>query len=251
MWKHLRGDHAGLAGLVLLAAIVLAAMLGPGMVPYDPLQPNLQETFLSPSGSHALGTDQLGRDLLARVVTGARLSLGGGLAALALSLAIGVPAGLVAGYAGGRTDDAIMSVVEVLMSFPGPLLAILAVAVLGPSQQHVVLAPVWDRGRLHIDHNPLGDHRDLRLIVDGDSSPQDCQGDCPIHDSGVEIQIAQLGRQRSSQGRFAGGCRPIDGDGARDHGSPSGVGCSTPAMSGRTSRTHRSGKVGASRVTHH
>jgi peptide/nickel transport system permease protein len=137
MWRHLRRDHAGLAGLVLLAAIVLAAMLGPAVAPYDPLEPNLRETFLPPGGSHALGTDQLGRDLLARVVAGARVSLGGGLAALALSL---VPAGLIAGYAGGRTDDLIMSLVEVLMSFPGVLLAILAVAVLGPSQEHVVLA---------------------------------------------------------------------------------------------------------------
>jgi peptide/nickel transport system permease protein len=140
MWRHLRRDHAGLAGLVLLAAIVLAAMLGPAVAPYDPLEPNLRETFLPPGGSHALGTDQLGRDLLARVVAGARVSLGGGLAALALSLVAGVPAGLIAGYAGGRTDDLIMSLVEVLMSFPGVLLAILAVAVLGPSQEHVVLA---------------------------------------------------------------------------------------------------------------
>lgn len=140
MWKHLRRDYAGLAGLLLLIAIVLVAALGPRIVLHDPLQPNLQETFLPPGGGHALGTDQLGRDVLARVVAGARVSLAGGLAALALSLVVGVPAGLVAGYAGGRTDDVIMSVVEVLMSFPGALLAILAVAVLGPSQQHVVLA---------------------------------------------------------------------------------------------------------------
>jgi peptide/nickel transport system permease protein len=124
----------------LLALIVLGALLGPRVVREDPLRPNLQETFLPPGGRHALGTDQLGRDLLARVVAGARVSLGGGIAALALSLVAGVPAGLIAGYAGGRTDDLVMSLVEILMSFPGVLLAILAVAVLGPSQRHVVLA---------------------------------------------------------------------------------------------------------------
>jgi len=140
VWRRLRRDRTGLAGLVLLALIALAAIAGPALVREDPLQPNLAETFRPPGGRHLLGTDQLGRDLLARVVVGARSSLGGGISALALSLSTGVPAGLVAGYRRGRADEVVMSLVEILMSFPGVLLAILAVAVLGPSQQHVVLA---------------------------------------------------------------------------------------------------------------
>ena len=139
-WAQLRRDRAGMTGLAVLSLIVAAAIVGPVVTSQDPFQPNLQETFLPPGGGHVLGTDQLGRDLLARVVAGARASLLSGLAALAVSLAFGVPAGLVAGYSGGRWDDVVMVAVEILMSFPGVLLAFLAIAVLGPGQQNVVLA---------------------------------------------------------------------------------------------------------------
>ncbi len=129
-----------MAGLVMLLLVALAALVGPAAAPFDPLQPDLDASFASPGGRHLLGTDQLGRDLLARVLAGARASLAGGLGALGVSLAIGVPVGLIAGYAGGRWDDLLMGAVEVVMSFPGILLAILAIAVLGPGQYHVAFA---------------------------------------------------------------------------------------------------------------
>jgi peptide/nickel transport system permease protein len=139
-WAQVRRDRAGVGGLVLFALVVAAAVAGPAVVPYDPRQPDLLAAFQPPSAAHLLGTDQLGRDLLSRVVVGARASLLGGLGALGVSLALGVPTGLVAGYAGGAWDDVLMGLVEVLMSFPGVLLALLAVAVLGGGQQNVVLA---------------------------------------------------------------------------------------------------------------
>ncbi len=139
-WRHLRRDRAGLAGLVLLLAIAVAVIAGPAVTPYDPLEPSLPEAFQPPGAGHVLGTDQLGRDLLARVIAGARASLFSGLGALAISLLMGVPIGLVSGYARGYWDDVLMAAVEVLMSFPGVLLAILAIAVLGPGQRNLVLA---------------------------------------------------------------------------------------------------------------
>ncbi|MGH2403786.1 MAG: ABC transporter permease [bacterium] len=139
-WAHLRRDRAGLAGLMLFVGIAAAAIAGPVLTPYDPLEPRLLEAFLPPGNDHVLGTDQLGRDLLARVIAGARASLLSGLGALAISLLVGVPVGLVSGYAGGRWDDMLMGLVEVLMSFPGVLLALLAIAVLGAGQQNLVLA---------------------------------------------------------------------------------------------------------------
>ncbi|MGQ0550190.1 MAG: ABC transporter permease, partial [Armatimonadota bacterium] len=140
LWRHLRRDRAGLSGLILLLGIAGGAIFGPLLTPYDPLEPSLSEAFQPPGGGHVLGTDQLGRDLLARVIAGARASLFSGLGALAISLVLGVPIGLISGYAGGYWDNVFMAAIEVLMSFPGVLLAILAIAVLGPGQRNLVLA---------------------------------------------------------------------------------------------------------------
>lgn len=140
LWRHLRRDRAGLVGLILLLGIAAAAIFGPLLTPYDPLEPRLSEAFQPPGGGHVLGTDQLGRDLLTRIIAGARVSLFNGLGALAVSLALGVPIGLISGYAGGYWDNVFMAAIEVLMSFPGVLLAILAITILGPGQRNLMLA---------------------------------------------------------------------------------------------------------------
>jgi ABC-type dipeptide/oligopeptide/nickel transport system permease subunit len=129
-----------MVGLVMLLAIVLAAIAGPTVTSHDPLEPNLPEVFRTPMSGHLLGTDHLGRDLLARVTAGARASLVGGLGALVIALLLGVPTGLISGYVGGYWDELLMGAVEVLMSFPGAVLAILTVAVLGAGQRNIVLA---------------------------------------------------------------------------------------------------------------
>jgi peptide/nickel transport system permease protein len=127
----------GLA-IVLVAAIV--AVAGPLLSPYDPAAQELARRLEAPSRAHPLGLDELGRDILARLMQGARISLLVGVAVVSVSSAVGMLFGSVAGYFGGRVDDVISRVIDVLMAFPGILLAIALVAVLGPSLTNVVLA---------------------------------------------------------------------------------------------------------------
>jgi peptide/nickel transport system permease protein len=128
------------AGLVIVMVAVLAASLGPALTPYDPAAQELARRLEGPSVSHPFGLDELGRDILSRLLAGARISLMVGIAVVSVSSLVGMLLGSVAGYFGGRVDDAISRVVDVLMAFPGILLAIALVAVLGPSLRNVVLA---------------------------------------------------------------------------------------------------------------
>ena len=126
-------------GLIVLLAIG-AAVLGPILTPYDPAAQDLARRLEGPSLAHPFGLDELGRDILARVFAGARISLLVGLAVVGVSSIVGMFFGSIAGYFGGRVDDVVSRVVDVLMAFPGILLAIALVAVLGPSLVNVVLA---------------------------------------------------------------------------------------------------------------
>ena len=126
-------------GLIVLLAIG-AAVLGPILTPYDPAAQDLARRLEGPSLAHPFGLDELGRDILARVFAGARISLLVGLAVVGVSSIVGMFLGSIAGYFGGRVDDVVSRVVDVLMAFPGILLAIALVAVLGPSLVNVVLA---------------------------------------------------------------------------------------------------------------
>ena len=128
-------------GWAIVVGTVLLALLGPWIAP-DPYVLDLPQRLNGPSWPHPLGLDELGRDVLARLVVGARVSLLVGLAVVALSATIGVAVGAVAGYAGGWIDEVSGRLMDVLLAFPGILLAIALVAVLGPSLNHVVLALV-------------------------------------------------------------------------------------------------------------
>ncbi len=125
-------------GLVALA--VLAALVGPWIVSADPRTQELALRLAGPSWSHPLGLDELGRDILARLVAGARVSLLVGLTVVSVSALTGTLVGGIAGYAGGWVDTAVGRVIDVLMAFPGILLAIALVAALGPSLRNVVIA---------------------------------------------------------------------------------------------------------------
>lgn len=129
-------------GLLIVGAAVVAAILGPALVPFDPSAQELPLRLSGPSWSHLLGLDELGRDILARLLSGARISLLVGLAVVGISASVGTAVGAVAGYVGGRLDEIVGRVMDVLLAFPGILLAIALVAVLGPSLSHVVLALV-------------------------------------------------------------------------------------------------------------
>jgi peptide/nickel transport system permease protein len=128
------------AGLVIVLVTVLAAVAGPLLSPYDSSAQELARRLEAPSAAHPLGLDELGRDILARLLEGARISLMVGLAVVSVSSTVGMLFGSIAGYVGGRIDDLISRVIDVLMAFPGILLAIALVAVLGPSLTNVVLA---------------------------------------------------------------------------------------------------------------
>lgn len=127
-------------GALIVALVVAVALLGPFVVPYDPAAQVLPLRLGGPSGAHWFGLDELGRDILSRVVYGARVSLFVGLIVVGVSATVGMAMGAVAGFYGGRIDQVISRVMDVLLAFPGILLAIALVAVLGPSLGNVVLA---------------------------------------------------------------------------------------------------------------
>jgi len=122
--------------LVLGASIVLvllsAGLLAPLLAPYDPYTQNLAITFHPPSLAHLFGTDEYGRDMFSRVLYGARLSQLEITVSVSMALAIGVPLGMISGYMGGLTDQVILWFIDLLYAFPGIVLAILIVAILGP-----------------------------------------------------------------------------------------------------------------------
>ncbi len=126
------------AAIVLVAA--LGAILGPALMPFDPSAQQLALRLAGPSASHVFGLDELGRDILARVLAGARISFLVGLTVVSVSASLGTLLGAVAGYFGGVADDVISRVIDVLLAFPGLLLAIALVAVLGPSLGNVLFA---------------------------------------------------------------------------------------------------------------
>ena len=138
-------NRGALVGLFVVLVNVAAAVFAPAVAPHDPLDQDITRRLLPPawlaggSVEHVLGTDQLGRDILSRIIHGSRISLLIGLLSVAISLPAGVAAGLVSGYAGGRFDDVVMRVADVQLAFPFILLAITIAGVLGPSPRNVVL----------------------------------------------------------------------------------------------------------------
>jgi peptide/nickel transport system permease protein len=136
-------------GSVIILALVIVAIFGPVMTPMDPLQQDIWERYQAPLGvwvdgafntRYILGADELGRDLLSRLIVGARVSLLVGLIATGISLVFGVILGAIAGYVGGIVDDVIMRVMDVLLALPGILLAIAIVAALGPNIVNAMVA---------------------------------------------------------------------------------------------------------------
>jgi peptide/nickel transport system permease protein len=127
-------------GVTIVAVAALAAIVGPLLTPFDPAAQQLALRLAGPTASHPFGLDELGRDILARVLAGARISFLVGLTVVTVSASVGTLLGAVAGYFGGVVDDAISRLIDVLLAFPGLLLAIALVAVLGPSLGNVLFA---------------------------------------------------------------------------------------------------------------
>ena len=138
--RQLRRSRLALPGLAIVLAFVFCGVFAPLIAPYDPYKNDLLNVLMPPSAEHWFGTDELGRDLLSRVIYGARISLMEGVFSVALAMLAGVPIGLVSGYLGGRIDAVIMRVIDVLLAFPGVLLAIVIISVLGPGLTNAIIA---------------------------------------------------------------------------------------------------------------
>jgi ABC-type dipeptide/oligopeptide/nickel transport system permease subunit len=140
IWRQFRRNRAGLIGLVILAAFLLAGLTANVLAPYDPYDIDLERGLKGPSSSNWLGRDELGRDLLSRVIYGARLSLVIGVIAVIIGVGVGVPAGAVSGYLGGWPDLLAQRLIDILLAFPGILLAIVLVAILGVGLPQAMVA---------------------------------------------------------------------------------------------------------------
>src|ERR1700678_3792742 len=139
--RTLRHQPLGMIGVVLLLLFITIAVLGPAIMPYDPAAINLAQRLNSPSHAHWFGTDELGRDIFSRILSGARLSLMVAISVVGLSLSLGLVLGGLAGFYGGRVDTLLnVFVMNAFLSFPGILLAIAFVAFLGPGLLNLVFA---------------------------------------------------------------------------------------------------------------
>jgi peptide/nickel transport system permease protein len=140
VWRRLLRHRLAAAGGVIVLGLVLVAIFAPALAPHDPIRQDLGATYRPSSAGHWLGTDEFGRDILSRIIYGARVSLLVGVVSVGIGLTLGTVAGLLAGYLGGRLDSAVMGVMDVLLAVPGVLLAIAIVAVLGPGIGNVMVA---------------------------------------------------------------------------------------------------------------
>ncbi len=138
--RRFRRAPGAVAGAAVVLLIVLLALAGPLIVPADPLAQHVAQGAQPPSAAHPFGTDKLGRDELARIVTGARISIRIGFVAVGLAISAGTLIGTVAGYAGGRLDGALMGAMDVMLAFPSIILAIAITTILGPSITNVMIA---------------------------------------------------------------------------------------------------------------
>ena len=140
LWHRLRQNRLSVVGLALIAGFLLLAFAAPLIAPADPMAQALYNRLSPPTLEHPFGTDDFGRDILSRVIYGARISLRVGIVAVLIALVLGTGIGLVAGYWGGWIDQVLMRVMDLLLAFPSILLAIGIVAVLGPGLENAMLA---------------------------------------------------------------------------------------------------------------
>jgi peptide/nickel transport system permease protein len=138
--KRLSRRGSAVFGLVVVSGFVLVALAAPWIAPYDPIATNWGEIRKAPSAAHWFGTDELGRDVLSRVIFGARASLLAGVVSVLISLSLGVPIGLAAGYIGHWTDGLISRVTDAMLATPFLILAIALAAFLGPSLTNAMIA---------------------------------------------------------------------------------------------------------------
>jgi len=139
-WRRLRRNRAALGGLVLVGFLAVLAFLAPIVAPSDPIAQDLDARLLPPSRQHWLGTDDLGRDLLSRIIYGGRVSLTVGIVSVSIALVAGTVLGLLAGFYAGWLDSVTMRTMDIMLAFPATLLAIFIVGIRGPGLNNAMLA---------------------------------------------------------------------------------------------------------------
>ncbi len=142
-WRLLRRlvkEKTALLGLVICLVLGFSAVFAPYITPYDPMKINMRERLQTPSAAHWFGTDELGRDVLTRLIFGARISLTVGAISILVALSIGVPLGVISAFYGGFVDTWIMRTMDALAAFPAILLALAIVSVLGPNIRNAMIA---------------------------------------------------------------------------------------------------------------
>ena len=139
-WRRLMRSTNLVVGAAILVIAVGTALFAPQIAPHDPIDQAFTEQLRPPSPTHPFGTDEFGRDILSRVLYGARIALVVGVLSDGIAMALGVALGVIAGYAGGKVDAVAMRVVDVMLAFPYLLLAMIVVAILGPSLTNAMIA---------------------------------------------------------------------------------------------------------------
>lgn len=139
-WRRLRRDKLAIAGMVIIAMFIIAAIFAPLLAPYDPIAQTILQRRQTPSRQHWMGLDEVGRDILSRIIYGARASLQVGLLSVSMAIILGSILGAIAGFVGGWVDNVIMRLMDILLAFPGLLLAIAVVSILGPGLMNMLYA---------------------------------------------------------------------------------------------------------------
>lgn len=139
-WYRFRQNKPAILGAVIVAAMVVCAATAPFIAPYDPNYQDLNHIVQPPGHGHLLGTDDLGRDMLSRIIFGARIAVGASIIPVLLAMVVGVPLGLVTGYFRGLWDDVVMRIVDALQAFPFLILALALASILGPGFLNAMIA---------------------------------------------------------------------------------------------------------------
>jgi len=140
VWMRMKRNKMAMTGLFIIVALVVVAIFAPQIAPFGYNEQNLRYRFLSPSGTHWFGTDNLGRDIFSRIIYGSRVSLQIGLISIGIATLVGGLIGSIAGYYGGRLDNGLMRLMDILLAIPGTLLAISIVAALGAGIENLMIA---------------------------------------------------------------------------------------------------------------
>lgn len=170
--NRLLADKLALAGLVIILAVVTVGIMAPYLAPNDPEKIVLSQKLAAPSAAYPLGTDHLGRCILSRLIYGTRLSLSTAAIALVTIMLISIPLGTLSGYLGGRLDNLVMRVIDVLLAFPGLVLALVIAGMLGPGLMNVMIATaaVWWVGYARVIRGVVLSVREKEFVLAARSS---------------------------------------------------------------------------------